>query len=156
MITNEKVNGSTERNGLMKKLLLVTIFLFSLLSACSIPQSAPSESNENKMVIHVKNHANFEFYSITVNASLKNGGGSYGGVSNADGSKIRKGDTIEFDFDKEDYHLEGEAVLTFGLLDKNGETTLLNEISLELSTNQEYHYEITGDSKKEAKIARLN
>ena len=142
----------------MKKLLTlpVTIFLLILLSSCSNYQGEPIEPNENNMIINIKNNANFDFHSIEIDANPKNGGGSTGGGSNADGSKIKKGESLRFEYiAQEDFNLEGEATFDIVLLGKNKDKIPLKEITLELTTNKEYYFEITGDSKKDAVIKRV-
>ncbi|WP_240378194.1 hypothetical protein [Bacillus piscicola] len=75
----------------MKKSLLLSIsfLIVMFLSACTNNTGALIKPNENSMVIHIKNNANFDFYSIEISTD----GEITGGISYADGSEIRKGDT---------------------------------------------------------------
>lgn len=74
-------------------------------------------------------------------------------MSNADGSKIQKGDTFRKEYiNQEDFDLEGEATFEFVLIGKEENRIPLKEITLELMTNKEYLFEITGDSIKEADL----
>lgn len=77
-------------------------------------------------------------------------------MSNADGSKIQKGDTFRKEYiNQEDFDLEGEATFEFVLIGKEENRIPLKEITLELMTNKEYLFEITGDSIKEADLKRV-
>ncbi|QDQ00879.1 hypothetical protein FOH38_10610 [Lysinibacillus fusiformis] len=57
---------------------------------------------------------------------------------NADGSKIKKGESLKFEFLKEDFKLEGEATMEVSFLKNNKELTPIGKkIKLELSSNKE-------------------
>ncbi|QDP39362.1 hypothetical protein [Radiobacillus deserti] len=137
----------------MKKLLTlpVTIFLLILLSACSNYQGDPIEPSENNMIINIKNNANFDFYSIEISTDK-----TTGGISRADGSEIQKGETLRKEYIVgEDFDLEGETTFKFVLIGEKEQRIPLKEVTLELTTNKEYYFEITGDSKKDAVIKRV-
>ncbi|CAM3310244.1 hypothetical protein FITA111629_15490 [Filibacter tadaridae] len=139
----------------MKKSLLLTIS-FSIvlfLSACTNNTGALIKPNENSMVIHMKNNANFDFYSIEISTD----GEITGGISYADGSEIRKGDTLSKEYiDQEDFNLEGKKTFKFTLINEMEQKIPLKEITLELATNKEYSFEIIGDSINEAGLKRIN
>lgn len=139
----------------MKKSLLLTIS-FSIvlfLSACTNNTGALIKPNENSMVIHMKNNANFDFYSIEISTD----GEITGGVSYADGSEIRKGDTLSKEYiDQEGFNLEGKKTFKFTLINEMEQKIPLKEITLELATNKEYSFEIIGDSINEAGLKRIN
>lgn len=131
----------------MKKFLLLSIFMALLLGACS-NNSIELELNENDMILSIENNANFEFYSLEVSTS-----GITSGVANADGSKIKKGDTLSVGYiDGVDLNLEGEATFEFVLIGEEGDRIPLKEITLELTTNKEYLFKIVGDSINEADL----
>ncbi|GGK06098.1 hypothetical protein GCM10007063_30720 [Lentibacillus kapialis] len=138
-----------------KKATFLSIFvlLFALLSACTNNTGALIKPNENSMVIHIKNNSNIDFYSIEIST----GGDIIGGISNADGSEIRKGDTLSKKYtDQGDFNLEGKKTFKFALLNEMEQKVPLKEITLELATNKEYSFEITGDSINEAGLKRIN
>ncbi len=134
----------------MKKSLLLSIsfLIVMFLSACTDNSMEP---NENNMILSITNKANFDFYSIEISIDKITGG-----ISNADGSKIQKGDTLRKEYiDQEVFDLEGEATFEFVLIGKEENRIPLKEITLELMTNKEYLFEITGDSIKEADLKRV-
>src|SRR5690625_752313 len=123
----------------MKKSLLLSIS-FSIvlfLSACTNNTGALIKPNENSMVIHLKNNANLDFYSIEFSTD----GEITGGISYADGSNIRKGDTLSKEYiDQEGFNLEGKKTFKFTLINKMEQKIPLKEITLELATNKEYFF----------------
>ncbi|MFS0654774.1 hypothetical protein [Bacillus sp. 179-C3.3 HS] len=134
----------------MKKSLFLSMsfLIVMLLSACTDQSMEP---NENNMILSIKNNANFDFYSIEISTDK-----TTGGISNADGSNIQKGDTLRTEYiDQEDFDLEGESTFEFVLIGKEGNRIPLKEMTLELMTNKEYLFEITGDSIKEADLKRV-
>lgn len=139
----------------MKNLLFLSIS-FSIvlfLSACTNNTGALIKPNENSMVIHIKNNANYDFYSIEFSTD----GEITGGVSYADGSEIRKGDTLSKEYiDEENFTLDGKKTFKFTLINEMEQKIPLKEITLELATNKEYFFEIIGDSINEAGIKRIN
>lgn len=97
----------------MKKSLLLSIsfLIVMFLSACTDNSMEP---NENNMILSITNNANFDFYSIEISIDKITGG-----MSNADGSKIQKGDTFRKEYiNQEDFDLEGEATFEFVLIGK--------------------------------------
>lgn len=137
----------------MKKLLLISIFLIMLLSACTVQSGAPIEPNENNMIINVRNKANFDFNGLGVavlNHSLN--------MTNADGSKIEKGEELKFEFLKEDFDLNGEADMEVQILtgDNGASIPLSQKVTFQLDDNKEIFYELTGDSIKDAVLKRVN
>ncbi|TMN20909.1 hypothetical protein [Lentibacillus cibarius] len=140
----------------MKKkatLLSMFVLVFVFLSACTNNTGALIKPNENSMVIHIKNNANIDFNSIEIST----GGEITGGISYADGSEIRKGDTLSKKYiDQEDFNLEGKKTFKFTLINEMEQKIPLKEITLELATNKEYFFEIIGDSINEAGLKRIN
>lgn len=141
----------------MKKraiLLSIFILIFVFLSACSNNTGALIEPNENNIVLTLKNNANFDFYSIEINTDK-----TIGGISRADGSKIQKGATLRKEYIVgEDFDLEGETTFKLVLIGENEQRIPLKEVTLELTTNKEYIFEITGDSINKASLSlnRIN
>lgn len=135
----------------MKRLLFfsISVLIALFLSACS---DKPLEVNENNMILSIKNNANFDLYSIEISTDE-----TTGGISNADGSKIQKGDTLSTEYiDQEDFVLEGKKTFEFVLVDKEENKIPLNKITLELKTNTVYFFEVTGDSIREADLKRMD
>lgn len=62
-------------------LLSISILIVIFLSACA-------DNPENNMILSITNNADFDFYSIEISTDK-----TTGGISNADGSKIKEGDT---------------------------------------------------------------
>ncbi|QDQ00890.1 hypothetical protein FOH38_10685 [Lysinibacillus fusiformis] len=57
---------------------------------------------------------------------------------NADGSKIKKGESLKFEFLKEGFKLEGVITMEVSFLKNNNEVTPIGKkIKLELSSNKE-------------------
>ncbi|MBA4535565.1 hypothetical protein H1Z61_00075 [Bacillus aquiflavi] len=134
----------------MKRLLLlsISILIVIFLSACT---GNPLQPNENNMILSIKNNANFDFYSIEISTD-----NTVGGISNADGSKIQKGETLRKEYiDQKDFDLEGEATFEFVLIGEEENRIPLKKITLELTTNKEYFFEIIGDSIREANLKRI-
>ncbi len=138
----------------MKKPLLLSIsfLIILLLSACTNNTAALIKPNKNSMVIHIKNNADFDFYAI----EFITDGDVTGGVSYADGSEIRKGDTLSNEYiDQENFNLDGKKTFKFTLINEMEQKIELKEITLELATNKEYFFEIIGDSMNEADLKRI-
>lgn len=129
--------------------LSISVLIVLFLSACT---DNPMEPNENNMILSIKNNANFDFYSIEISTDK-----TTGGISNADDSKIQKGDTLRKEYiDQEDFDLEGKKTFEFVLIDKKGNKIPLKAITLELTTNKIYSFEITGDAIREADLKRID
>lgn len=138
----------------MKKILVlpITLLLIVILSACTETSGVPIEPNTENMIINIKNDANFEIYGVEVNI-LKS---SPSGV-NADGSKIKKGESLTFEFSEDDFKLDGQTTMKVSILNRNDEVLPTNEeLSIELGNNKELFFEITGDSINEADIREVN
>lgn len=138
---------------MMKKLISMTIFLMIFLTACTENYGTPIEPNENNMIITIKNNTDFEFYGLEV-AILNQSQGTV----NADGSAIEKGDDLRFEFLEEDFELEGKAEMEiFILTDTNTEDNgdripLNNKVKLDLDSNKEIFFELTGKSLNKAAL----
>lgn len=127
----------------------ISVLIVLFLSACT---DNPMEPNENNMILSIKNNANFDFYSMEISTDK-----TTGGISNADGSKIQKGDTLRKEYiDQEDFDMEGKKTFEFMLMDKEGNKIPLKKITLELTANKVYPFEITGDSIREANLKRVD
>src|SRR5699024_410403 len=134
----------------MKKSLRLSIsfLIVMFLTACTDNSMEP---NGNNMILSITNNADFDFYSIEISIDKIKGG-----ISNADGSKIKKGDTLRKEYiDQEVFDLEGEATVEFVLIGKGENRIPLKKITLELMTNKEYLFEVTGDSIMEADLKRV-
>ncbi|WP_453993158.1 hypothetical protein [Bacillus nitroreducens] len=142
----------------MKRILLLSIAVISMmfLSACSEMVGTPIEPNENNMIIRIKNNTNFDFYGLE--ASILN---HSPGIVNADGSKIKKGDELTFEFLKKDFELEGETEMELFILTDNNvkddgdRVPLKRKIPLELGANKEIFYSLRGDTINNAVLERI-
>ena len=129
----------------------MTILLFTLLSACT-----DDPVNKNSMTINIKNNANFDFYGIEAKIAKYSAGLEY-----ADGSEIEKGEVLGFEISKTDMALDGEVEMqVFILRDNNFENNgdrmpIGSKIPIELESNKEIFFEITGDSIEEADLKEL-
>jgi hypothetical protein len=132
-------------------LLLNTVFLIGILSACTNVTGSAIEPNENNMIITIKNKADFTLHGIEL-ALLNHTQGSV----NADGSIIERDENLTFEFLKEDFELDGEFDMEVFILTDNGERVPLNKKALlEVRPNQESFFELTGESVKEADLKRV-
>ncbi|GAB4073201.1 hypothetical protein GCM10028778_07790 [Barrientosiimonas marina] len=137
-----------------KKAALLSMFVLvvAFLSACTNNSDNSTKPDRNSLVFNIENQANFGFNAIEISTDKSSGGG----ISYADGSKIKKGDTLRKRYNNlED--LEGEATFKFVLLigDKK-QRVPLKEITLDLAANKEYSFEITGDLVNQARLKRIN
>jgi hypothetical protein len=133
-------------------LLLNTVFLIGILTACTNVTGSTIEPNENNMIITIKNKADFKFHGIEL-ALLNHTQGSV----NADGSIIERDESLTFEFLKEDFELDGEFDMEVFILTDKGERVPLNKKALlELRPNQKSFFELTGESVKEADLKRVN
>ena len=129
----------------MKKFIFFTALMFSvlLLGACT---EQPMEADTHSMVINITNNSEFEFDAFEVNSELGDGG-----AANADGSKIKKGQTFSFEYTEADFPLVGEGDFEFSI--KNEENiTSFETLTLELKKNTTYTYEIIGDTMADAEL----
>ena len=137
----------------MKKILLLpmTILLFTLLTACT-----DDPANKNSMIISIKNNANFDIYGLEANIAKHSAG-----LVNADGSEIEKGEEFWFEILETDMELDGEVEMeVFILRDNNFEDNgqrmpISSKISIELGSNKEIFFELTGDSIEGADLKEL-
>lgn len=143
----------------MKRILplSMTVLLIIILSACTETSEDSIEPNNENMIINIKNNANFDIYGVEVNIL------EYSPTSvNADGSKIKKRDSLRFEFLAEDIKLDGETTMEVSILINNNTKNNDNlipinkKITLELDNNKELFFEITGDSINDADIKRIN
>jgi hypothetical protein len=137
----------------MKKLsvLLMTSFLLIFLSACTGYSSTPIEPNENNMIITIKNNADFDFYGLE--AKVLNHSPS---IVNADGSKVEKGQSLQFELLQEDVALDGKEIeVEVGILNDRKDIVQINKkVTLELVNNKEVFFELTGESINNAFLKR--
>ncbi|MEK5440953.1 hypothetical protein [Fredinandcohnia sp. FSL W7-1320] len=140
----------------MKMQVPILFFLLILLSACTENSGTPIVPNENNMIIKVKNNADFEMYGLELDLRNHTQGAVY-----ADGSKIKKGDELLFEFLEEDFTLKGEGemtvfILTDNHIEDNGDRIPLNKkVIFDLKSNKEIIFELTGESISDAELKRL-
>lgn len=132
--------------------LIFSVCMILILTGCDSPsKNQPAEKN---MSINIKNNADFDFYGLEARISDY----AVGGVTNADGSIIEKGEILSFDFLEEDFPLEGEVEMEVFVMKNNinGNSIPINKkITFELVNDQEIFFELTGDSIKEADLKRV-
>jgi len=140
----------------MKKQLPILLFLLIILSACTENSGTPIVPNESNMIIKIKNNADFEVYGLELDIRDHTQGSVY-----ADGSKIKKGDELLFEFLEKDFTLEGEAEMTVYILtdthiEDNGDRIPLNKkVTFELVSNKEIGFELTGKTISKAELKRV-
>lgn len=131
---------------------LIIILSFLVLSACEGVSPAKIKANNENMVITIKNNANFDVYGVELKIAVHSPT-----AVNADGSKIKKGDSLSFDLLAKDIELHGETIMESSILIKNKQLPLsINKTTIVLENNKELIYEITGDSIEEADLRRID
>lgn len=138
----------------MKKILSLsmTTLVLIILSSCAGTSGVSIEPNKENMIINIENNANFGIYGVEVSIL----GHSPTSV-NADGSEIKKGESLMFEFLEEDFKLDGEATMEVSILKNNNEVIpIIKKIQLELGNNKELFFEITGNSINQADIKKVN
>ncbi|MFT4415803.1 hypothetical protein ACLM5H_18245 [Fredinandcohnia humi] len=109
----------------------------------------------NGIIVDLKNNANIDIHSVEVNF-YKNELKTSQGRMNADGSKFTKGDSLKFEFTEEDFNIEGEATMEVVIINNKNEKIPLNtRLSLELTKNKVYYFEISGDRISELEVKVL-
>ncbi|WP_143083001.1 hypothetical protein [Salibacterium qingdaonense] len=104
------------------------------------------------MMLSFKNNADFTFHSIGISTRDISGG-----ILNADGSPIEKGQILRKEYiDQTDIDLEGEAAFNIALIDKEENRIPLKTKILKLEENKEYFFEITGSSESDAALKRID
>ena len=135
--------------------LSITVLLLLILSACAGTPDVAIEPNNENMIIDIKNNANFDIYGVEISI-LEYLSGSV----NADGSKIKKGDSLRFELLAEDIELDGETTMEVSIYNNtknNYDVIPINKkTTIELDSNKELFFEITGDSIEEADLKRIN
>ncbi|RHW43333.1 hypothetical protein D1B31_01295 [Neobacillus notoginsengisoli] len=140
----------------MKKIILlpITLLILIFLSACYNSGNA-NTSNKDEIVINVKNNTNFEMYIIELswyqNGELK---GTQGNM-NADGSKVKKGESFVFGLIDSDLNLKEKALFKVAVLyDKNSneKINITNKVPFELVKGAEYQFELSGSTKDNLKL----
>lgn len=142
----------------MKRLLLlpIMILLVIFLSACT--DSADTlKPNKDHVIVDIKNNANFAIYGLEVNVYKNEDLKTTQGSMNADGSKVKKGESLRFEFTEQDFNLKGESTLEVVIVDKDNknEISINRKITLELTKGKEYFFEVFGDSKTNTDLKRV-
>lgn len=131
----------------MKRLLLLScLALLVFMSACGCGAGVPdAEPDKADIIINIVNNARFDFHAVSVNTAK-----TMEVVSRADGSKIRKGETLRIAYiDSGNFDAEGKATFKFVVTDKDGNVIPLEQNTVELARDNEYFFEISGDSVTE-------
>lgn len=130
----------------MLSILLVSTFLFFGIGCSSDLQSNVSPGLENKYIVKIINMSDESISEVQFQQNL-----SSGGAINADGSPLKHGDNLYFDFDNPD----GGAI--FSVLDQDKEILVVKSISFSfdeqnqmtlLVENGEEGVELTVSSEK--------
>ena len=132
--------------------IIFSVCMLLILTGCD--SSSNNEPIKKNMSINIKNNAAFDFYGLEVRLLDY----SFGGVANADGSKIEIGDILRFDLLDEDFPLEGETEMEISVINNNineNSIPINKKITFELVNDQEILFELTGDSIKEADLKRV-
>ncbi|WP_299095682.1 hypothetical protein [uncultured Metabacillus sp.] len=131
----------------MKRLMIlaITMLLLFFVSACGNSEKTIG-SNKGDIIVDIKNNADFDIYSIEIgvykNEELKATQGSM----NADGSKLKKGESLRFELTGNDFNLDGEINLEVVIEKINNERPKEMSFKLENAQQKEYFLEIVGDS----------
>ncbi|WP_053366503.1 hypothetical protein [Bacillus sp. FJAT-27245] len=141
----------------------VAILLVTFLSACTQFFSSPTPlgPSKNSMVIDIKNNTNFDVYGLEVFLSNHSPIAASQTTVNGNGSKIKKGESIRFEFFEDDFALDGSADMKVEVLvgkpkgNKTEKKDITQKVSFELENNKEVFYEITGDSIEKTEIKRV-
>ncbi|WP_409274966.1 hypothetical protein V1499_07150 [Neobacillus sp. SCS-31] len=141
----------------------VAILFLTFLSACTQYFSSPSPlvPSKNSMVIDIKNNTNFDVYGLEVFLSNHSHKAVSQTTVNGDGSKIKKGESIRFEFFEDDFALDGNAEMKVEVLvdkpkgNKTEKKDITQKVSFELDNNKGVFFEITGDSIEKAEIKRV-
>lgn len=122
---------------------MVAIFL----SACSNSSTSPATPS-NSVNLHIKNNTNAAIYGMEINwGQGEEAKGTQGGM-NADGSKIKKGESMWFELDQADVESGEDLQVELTLVTSpNSKTKVpLDSIPITLSGHGDYYYEIVSDS----------
>ncbi|EDL66692.1 hypothetical protein BSG1_05030 [Bacillus sp. SG-1] len=126
-----------------------------MLSACW--NNNQVQEKENVVSIVIENNSDIEFSSMVIKLYQEGDLTSSQGTANADGSNFEKDDVLRLKYYEQDMNLEGIASMEVFLVDSNGSETSVNQThSLVLTKNKEFNFEITGDTKDNAKISKIN
>lgn len=138
----------------------VAILLITFLSACTHFFSSPSPPgpSKNSMIIDIKNNTNFDVYGLEVFLTNQSPIAASQTSVNGDGSKIKKGESLRFEFFDDDFVLDGNAEMKVEVLvgkpkgSNTNKKPINQKLTFELDKNKEVFFEITGDSIEKAEI----
>lgn len=141
----------------MKRIFLLIIFLIIPLAGC-VNQGTQIGPKHDNMIIRIQNNSNFDFKGIELHIMNSTQGGL-----NADGSPIKKGESMWFEYLEDDFPLQGEAQMLVKLITDNGTNSnhqlvpvIQHDTTIEISRNKEIVFEIIGDSIDEAELVKAN
>lgn len=130
----------------MKKALLIAILFVSVVFLSACHRTKATEPTDETMVITVINNADFDIYMIEINTGYVMGGMGY-----ADGSKIRRGDLLNYVYvDGKDLNLKGDERIDFSVIGAEKKSIYLGKAILTLKPNTHYFLEVRGKTEEDA------
>ncbi|CEG27185.1 hypothetical protein [Bacillus sp. B-jedd] len=141
----------------------VAILLITFLSACThfFSSPYPPGPSKNSMIIDIKNNTNFDVYGLELFLTNQSPIAASQTSVNGDGSKIKKGESLRFEFFDDDFVLDRNAEMKVEVLvgkpkgSNTNKKAINQKLTFELDKNKEVFFEITGDSIEKAEIKRL-
>ncbi len=107
-------------------IILISIFLFFGTGCSSTDREDPSSSLEDKYIVKIINKSDEPISEVQFHQNHSSGGGI-----NADGSPLKYGDSLLFDFDTPDGGAE------FSVLDEDKEILAVKSISFDFNEQNE-------------------
>ncbi|MFS0638212.1 hypothetical protein AB1K84_20095 [Mesobacillus foraminis] len=140
----------------MKKLMILAllILLLFVVSAC-VDSNETKGSDKKDIIIDIKNNADFDIYSIEIGVYKNEEITATQGSMNADGSKIKKGESLRFDLSKKDFKYGVEANFKVVIEKINNNRTKDMSFKLDITQQKEYSLEIIGDSITNSDLKEL-
>ncbi|MGD6965719.1 hypothetical protein ACQCVP_04770 [Rossellomorea vietnamensis] len=134
------------KKGVLKALILVSVFTLSSCSSETDSQSNYAEK-EQSVFIHVQNQLQSKIDYIQLEI-YQEGNMISSGTANADGSPFKKGENLEFELLEEDLPLEGttEIVVLVTETNKNSTKKINNSVTVDLAKGREHFLVIQGEA----------
>jgi hypothetical protein len=131
--------------------LLTVIMALFFLTACNLNQV--DEPKADRFLININHQADININRVQLNLT-KDGEQKFSqSTVTADGSDLRKGETLTFEVLEQDTALEGEASFNLIFFDSdNNEMASVQSPSIQLAKYKEAVFTLSGDSKESMKI----
>lgn len=135
------------KKGVLKALILVSLFTLSSCSNDTDSQSKYAET-EQSVVIHVQNQLQSKIDYIQLEIYQEGKVISSPGTAHADGSPFKKGEDLEFELLEEDLPLEETAEIEVLIKETNENSTkkINNSVTVDLDKGREHFLVIQGES----------